>query len=98
MAKIFDLLQFRKIPETQDEDKKETNKIWFCLEITNHWAGKLALIALIALLMERTYGIVNHYLEYPTYFETRYVSQFYAQMPALTICPLIGYNESILQV
>ena len=98
MPESFDCIQFRRIHEAQDDNGKEMNRNIVLMEKVNYSCGKLALLALIALLMERTYGIFNHYLDYPTYFETRYVSQFYAQMPALTICPLIGYNETILQV
>ena len=60
--------------------------------------GKVVVIVLISFLLERTYGTMCHYFEHPTYFETRYVSQFYAQMPALTMCPLKGYKPSVLKV
>ena len=60
--------------------------------------AKLSLIVLIVLCIERTCGTFVTYLEYPTYFETRFVSQFHAQMPALTICPQTGYKENVLKV
>ena len=60
--------------------------------------GKVVLIVLIAFLFERTYGTMCHYFDHPTYFETRYVSQFHAQMPALTMCPQKGYKPSVLKV
>ena len=60
--------------------------------------GKLALTVLIAYTLERTYGTFANYFHYPTYFETRYVSQFYAQMPAFTMCSLLGYKSHVLMV
>ena len=98
MPESFKFMQFRKINDIEDDDNEKMNDRFYWLRCINIGVGKLVLFILIALLMERTYGTVNHYLECPTYFETRYVSQFYAQMPAITICPLIGYNESVLKV
>ena len=60
--------------------------------------GKLALITLVAYTLERTYGTFDNYFRYPTYFETRYVSQFYAQTPAFTMCSLRGYKSDVLMV
>ena len=98
MAKSFNLVQFRKIDEIEDDNSEMRGHKLVWLETINNGVGKTVLVVLITLLMERTYGTITHYLEYPTYFETRYVSQFYAQMPAITICPMIGYNESVLKV
>ena len=98
MAESFSFMQFRRIHEFEDNDRQETNKQVAWLEKINSAIGKIVLLGLIALLIDRTYGTIEHYLDYPTYFETRYVSQFHAQMPALTICPLVGYKVSVLKV
>ena len=89
---------FRKIHEFQDNDEKVTNSQVIYLERVSYGVGKLALFVVITLFSERTYGLFKDYLDYTTYFETRYVSQFYAQMPALTICPLFGYKVPVLKV
>ena len=68
------------------------------LDLFQRVFGKLALITLIAYTLERTYGTFVNYSRYPTYFETRYVSQFYAQMPAFTMCSLLGYKSHVLMV
>ena len=81
----------------KDVPKRETNGTSWMHNLC-FLSGKLAFIVLVVLLIERTYGTFVHYLQYPTYFETRYVSQFHAQMPALTICPLKGYKENVLKV
>ena len=68
------------------------------LDLFQRVFGKLALITLIAFTLERTYGTFVNYFRYPTYFETRYVAQFYAQMPAFTMCSLLGYKSHVLMV
>ena len=76
--------------------QEKTRTAW--MERIRFLFAKLSLIVLIGLCIERTYGTFVTYLEYPTYFETRFVSQFHAQMPALTICPQTGYKENVLKV
>ena len=80
------------------ESKERMPSTITCLERFRSIFGKVALIALTGFLFERTYGTLCHYFENPTYFETRYVRQFHAQMPALTMCPLKGYKPLVLKV
>ena len=69
-----------------------------CLEILRSIIPKVALVVLVGFLLERTYGIVDNFLSEPTYFETQYVPQYHADLPALTICPLYGYKSSLFKV
>ena len=82
----------------EDKERDSIDRRIFYLETFRSAVGKISLIVLITVLLERTYGTISHYLHYPTYFEVRYVSQFYAQMPALTMCPMNGYKSTVLKV
>ena len=80
------------------ENTNNTKHQIHCLEILRSGIGKVALVVLIGFLLERTCGIVKEFLREPTYFETQYVPQYHADLPALTICPLYGYKSSVLKV
>ena len=67
MSESYKFMQFRKVNGIEDDDKKKMSNGFYWLKCINIDVGKLVLFILIALLMERTKGTVNHYLEYRSY-------------------------------
>lgn len=67
MSESYKFMQFRKVNGIEDDDKKKMSNEFYWLKCINIDVGKLVLFILIALLMERTKGTVNHYLEYRSY-------------------------------
>ena len=57
------------------------------------------LFILIFILAMQIADCVRTYIMYPTYVETKIVSQPNAIFPAMTICPVKdGYNKTVLEV
>ena len=81
------------------ETKAKNDTSIRCLKVAQKSIYVLVLFTLSLILLVQIFDCVNHYLNEPTYVETKVVPQNKALFPAMTICPQSnGYNEDTLKV
>ena len=93
----FPIGAWLKMSETEEKQAKTETSVR-CLKITQKAVYILVLLILILLLIVQIASCVEHYMIGPTYIETKIAPQHKALFPAMTICPLVGYKEDVLQV
>ena len=79
-----------------EQNKPSSNK---CMKIIQKFLYFSILIFLCFLLAMQITDCIKTYINFPTYVETKIVSQDKAIFPAMTICPVKdGYKKEVLKV
>ena len=80
-----------------DDDKKSSNRN--CMKIFQKCLYFSILIFLLFILAIQISDCIKTYINFPTYVETKIVTQPKAIFPAMTICPVKdGYKKEVLLV
>ena len=81
------------------DDGKDNGSSVRCLKFSQKAIYVLVLFVLTLILLLQIFNCVSHFVEEPTYVETKVAPQHKALFPAMTICPQNnGYNEDNLKV
>ena len=79
-----------------EQNKASSNK---CMKMIQKFLYFSILVFLCFLLAMQITDCIKTYINFPTYVETKIVSQDKAIFPAMTICPVKdGYKKEVLQV